>query len=116
MAGFFLGGGGSACIMPVNFTKELVLYMSAKAKASVKHVPLRNAHDRSLGVDDVAVGACNSGHARTALVHTAVPSGTISTAPDAAGISPTKAQENPTLILPSFQHTAITLAHYLSIP
>ena len=61
----------STCVMPINFTQKLVLYMSATARASVKHVPLRHALDRSLGVDDLTVRACNSGQARTTLVNTA---------------------------------------------
>ena len=52
---------GLTCIMPVNFTQKLDLYMSATAKASVKHVPLRHALDRRLAVDDLTVRACHSG-------------------------------------------------------
>ena len=67
--GFFIFEG-LICIISVNFTQKLVLYMSATAKASVKHVPLRHGLDGRLGVDDLTVRACHSGHARTTLVHT----------------------------------------------
>ena len=67
--GFFIFEG-LTCIMPVNCTQKLVLYMSATAKASEEHVPLRHALDCRLGVDDLTVRACHSGHARTTLVDT----------------------------------------------
>ena len=69
--GFFIFEG-LTCIMPVNFTQKLDLYMSATAKASVKHVPLKHALERRFAVDDLAVRACHSGHARTTLVLTRV--------------------------------------------
>ena len=49
---------------------KCVLYMSAKGRASLKHVPLRHALDHSLGADDLTVRACNCIHARTTLVGT----------------------------------------------
>ena len=60
----------SRSVMPLNVSEKCVLYMSATARASLKHVWLRHAFHHSIGVHDLTVPACNGRHARTTMVLT----------------------------------------------